>query len=46
MKMAGLWMILLIYKRGDNDYLLVVNASNIEKDVEWMNQHTTDDVDN
>ena len=28
---------LLIYKRGDNDYLLVVNASNIDKDVEWMN---------
>ena len=30
---------LLVYKRKDNDYLLVVNASNIEKDFEWMKQH-------
>ena len=29
---------LSIYKRGDNNYLLVVNASNIDKDLEWMNQ--------
>lgn len=35
---------LLIYKRADNDYLLVVNASNIEKDLEWMNRHATADV--
>ena len=35
---------LLIYKRGENDYLLVVNASNIDKDLEWMNQHVTADV--
>ncbi len=35
---------LLIYKRGDNNYLLVVNASNINKDLEWMNSHATDDV--
>ena len=35
---------LLIYKRGENNYLLVVNASNIEKDLEWMNRHVTDDV--
>lgn len=35
---------LLIYKRGDNDYLLVVNASNIDKDVAWMNSHATADV--
>ncbi|MEK5038739.1 glycine cleavage system aminomethyltransferase GcvT [Sporosarcina sp. FSL K6-3457] len=35
---------LLIYKRGDNDYLLVVNASNIDKDVEWMKSHATADV--
>ena len=32
---------LLIYKRGEDDYLLVVNASNIEKDFEWMNNHVT-----
>ena len=35
---------LLIYKRGENNYLLVVNASNIEKDLEWMNKHVTADV--
>ena len=27
---------LLVYKIAENDYLLVVNASNIEKDFEWM----------
>lgn len=27
---------LLIYKRAENDYLLVINASNIEKDLEWL----------
>jgi aminomethyltransferase len=35
---------LLIYKRGENNYLLVVNASNIDKDLEWMNKHITDNV--
>lgn len=35
---------LLIYKRKENDYLLVVNASNIEKDVTWMKEHATTDV--
>ncbi|WP_432355350.1 glycine cleavage system aminomethyltransferase GcvT [Sporosarcina sp. A2] len=35
---------LLIYKRHDNDYLLVVNASNIEKDVSWMKQHAGNEV--
>ncbi|MGG0667915.1 glycine cleavage system aminomethyltransferase GcvT [Sporosarcina koreensis] len=35
---------LLIYKRKENDYLLVVNASNIEKDVEWMKQHAVGEV--
>ncbi|WP_026558811.1 glycine cleavage system aminomethyltransferase GcvT [Bacillus sp. J37] len=27
---------LLIYKRAENDYLLVINASNIEKDLKWL----------
>lgn len=27
---------LLVYKRGDNDFLLVINASNIAKDVAWI----------
>lgn len=35
---------LLIYKRAENDYLLVVNASNLEKDLKWMKQHETDNV--
>lgn len=28
---------LLVYKRADNSYLLVINASNIDKDVAWIN---------
>ncbi|WP_404403766.1 glycine cleavage system aminomethyltransferase GcvT [Jeotgalibacillus malaysiensis] len=35
---------LLVYKKGENDYLLVINASNIEKDVEWLQQHKIDNV--
>jgi len=27
---------LLVYKLSDNEYMLVVNASNIEKDLEWI----------
>lgn len=30
---------LLVYKRGDNDFFLVINASNIDKDVEWIRRH-------
>ena len=30
---------LLIYKLENEKYLLVINASNIEKDYEWMKQH-------
>ncbi|WP_300489907.1 glycine cleavage system aminomethyltransferase GcvT [Flavobacterium sp.] len=30
---------LIIYKIADNNYLLVVNASNIEKDWNWISQH-------
>ncbi len=30
---------LLVYKRADHDYLLVVNASNIEKDFTWLTSH-------
>lgn len=35
---------LLIYKRAEEDYLLVVNASNLDKDLEWMKKHQTDNV--
>lgn len=33
---------LLVYKRGDNHFLLVINASNIAKDVEWINRHAAE----
>ncbi|WP_071460108.1 glycine cleavage system aminomethyltransferase GcvT [Bacillus massilinigeriensis] len=36
---------LLIYKLAEDDYLLVVNASNIEKDFQWMESKLTDDVE-
>ncbi len=32
---------LLIYMCAVDDYLVVVNASNIEKDVTWMREHTS-----
>lgn len=35
---------LLLYKRGDDDYLLVVNAANVDKDVAWLNKHQPSDV--
>ncbi len=36
---------LLIYRIDEKTYMLVVNASNIEKDWEWINQHNTYDVE-
>ncbi len=36
---------LLVYKIKDNDYLLVVNAGNIEKDWMWINKFNTKGVD-
>lgn len=30
---------LLVYKMGENDFFLVINAANIDKDVDWMRQH-------
>lgn len=35
---------LLIYKLEDEHYLLVVNASNIEKDFDWMKDHLEGNV--
>ena len=32
-------MIYLFINMAENDYLLVVNASNIEKDFEWLEAH-------
>lgn len=36
---------LLVYKLADEDYLLVVNASNIDKDWVWIQQHNTEGVE-
>lgn len=33
---------LLVYRRHENEYFLVINASNIDKDVAWMKQAATD----
>lgn len=35
---------LLVYKIEDHHYLLVVNASNIEKDYNWLEKHLEGDV--
>ncbi|WP_428909094.1 glycine cleavage system aminomethyltransferase GcvT [Niallia sp. Krafla_26] len=35
---------LLVYKLEENYYLLVVNASNIEKDYNWLKEHCEGDV--
>lgn len=36
---------LLVYKRADQDYLLVVNASNIDKDFDWLQSNVFGDVE-
>ncbi|UZJ80679.1 glycine cleavage system aminomethyltransferase GcvT [Fictibacillus sp. KU28468] len=36
---------LLVYKHSDQHYLLVVNASNIEKDFNWLESHVTEGVE-
>ena len=30
---------LLVYKIADDEFMLVINASNIEKDFNWMNEN-------
>ncbi len=35
---------LLVYQKNKEDYLIVVNASNRAKDVEWMRDHLTGEV--
>jgi aminomethyltransferase len=35
---------LLVYKLADDHFLLVINASNIEKDFDWMKQNLEGDV--
>jgi aminomethyltransferase len=36
---------LLVYRYNENEYYLVVNASNIEKDWEWIMSHNTEGVE-
>jgi aminomethyltransferase len=36
---------LLVYRLGDQEYMLVVNASNIDKDWDWISQHKPTDAD-
>ncbi|MDE6393779.1 MAG: glycine cleavage system aminomethyltransferase GcvT, partial [Duncaniella sp.] len=33
---------LLVYKKGDNEFFLVINASNIDKDYAWMLENAKD----
>ena len=33
---------LLVYKKADDRFLLVINAANIDKDIEWIEGHTKD----
>ncbi len=35
---------LIVYMLGENEYMLVVNASNIEKDFEWIDQNNSFDA--
>lgn len=32
---------LIVYRTGEEDYMIVVNAANREKDVRWMQEHLT-----
>lgn len=34
---------LLVYRLREDEYMLVVNASNIDKDLEWLQKHTVGD---
>jgi len=42
---AGIVDDLLVYKLSDEEYMLVVNAGNIEKDWNWVVSHTVEDVE-
>ncbi|MFD2618324.1 glycine cleavage system aminomethyltransferase GcvT [Terrilactibacillus laevilacticus] len=36
---------LLVYKKGESEFLLVVNASNTDKDFKWLREHVNEDRD-
>lgn len=35
---------LLVYRLGEQEYMLVINASNTEKDIDWLQKHIDGDV--
>jgi aminomethyltransferase len=35
---------LIVYRRGENDYFIVVNAANKDKDFQWIKEYLTGDV--
>ncbi|WP_046213443.1 glycine cleavage system aminomethyltransferase GcvT [Paenibacillus wulumuqiensis] len=35
---------LLVYRLGEEHYMLVINASNIDKDIEWLQKHLPESV--
>ncbi|HET7657668.1 MAG TPA: glycine cleavage system aminomethyltransferase GcvT [Bacillales bacterium] len=35
---------LLVYQKGEGDYLLVINSANIDSDYEWISSHVEGDV--
>lgn len=41
-KSGGVIDDLLVYKKRDDEYLLVINASNIDKDLDWINKYAKD----
>jgi len=44
MKKRGVIDDLILYRLGETDFLLVVNASCVEKDVAWLGEHVVDGV--
>lgn len=35
----------IIYKKAEGDYFIVINAANIDKDVEWLQKHVDEDIE-
>jgi aminomethyltransferase len=35
----------IFYKRADNDFMVIVNASNVAKDIEWFREHASTECD-
>jgi aminomethyltransferase len=35
----------IFYKRADDDFMVIVNASNIAKDIEWFREHASTECD-